>query len=96
MQNEDDIALHKFLRTQFSDLDGAKLFMWRWVNEMDQMLPQFGAMSSRSMAAHCSAVLEGMPVQRVGFLTNHLASKHGSELFFAAWGDKPACRSLRA
>lgn len=80
--------LHNYLRTQFSDIEGAKAFMWRWVNEMDQKLPGF-AISTRSLAAHCSAVLEGVPVQTIGATTNYLASKYGCDLYFAAWEGKP-------
>ncbi len=81
--------LHAYLRTQFTDIASAKHFMWRWVNEMDQLLPGFGAISSRALCAHCSAVLEGTPVASAGFCTNYLASKHGSELYWAAWGSEP-------
>lgn len=86
----DDNDLHNYLRTQFSDLEGAKAFMWRWVNEMDQELPGFGLISSRSLAAHCSAVLENAPVQTIGVTTNYMASKYGSDLYWAAWGGQPA------
>jgi len=88
MDRDDD--LHNYLRTQFSDFEWAKAFMWRWVNEMDQELPGFGLISSRSLAAHCSAVLENAQVQMIGSTTNYMASKYGSELYWAAWGDPPA------
>jgi len=84
-----DADLHAYLRTQFTALASAKHFVWRWANEMDQELPGFGSISSRSLCAHCSAVLEGGSVASVGFCTNYLASKHGSELYWAAWGSEP-------
>lgn len=90
MSAENGIAeLHDYLRTQFTDLAGAKHFMWRWVNEMDEELPGFGPISSRALCAHCSAVLEGGPVSAIGFLTVYLESKHGSELYWSAWGSEP-------
>ena len=85
MSLDDD--LHNYLRTQFSDLDGAKLFMRRWVEEMDQTLPGIGGISSRALSAHCSAVLEGSEVSSIGACTNYLESEYGSDLYSAAWGN---------
>ena len=81
--------LAAYLKTQFSDLDGAKAFMARWAGEMGQSLPGFGEMTVRAMAAHCSAALEGAAVQELGYCTNHLASEFGRELCSAAWSALP-------
>ena len=78
--------LHTYLRTQFSDLAGAKLFMRRWVEKMDQDIPGIGIISSRALSAHCSSVLEGSEVSSLGGFTNYLESRYGSELYNAAWG----------
>lgn len=80
--------LLEYLKTQFTDLDGAKKFMRRWVVEMGQMLPGGFSITCRSLAAHCSAVLEGnaYPNSVDGRSTHYISSKYGSELYFAAWG----------
>lgn len=77
-----------YLRTQFKDLVGAKDFMWRWVNEMNQLLPDGGVISCRSLAAHCSYLLEGS-LDHSGSMNSYINSKHGVELYLAAWGDRP-------
>lgn len=84
--DNDDFDLYAYLRTQFTDLAGAKQFMHRWATEMNEEIPGFGSISSRALAAHCSALLEGGEVKNVGFATNYLASKYGSALYNAAWG----------
>lgn len=83
--NEEE--LHAYLLTQFNDLAGAKKFMRRWAVEMDQMLPGRTEISSRALAAHYSAVLEGGPVSGDEFFTNYMGSKYGTELLRAAWSD---------
>ena len=85
-----EVELHTYLRTQFSDLAGAKRFMRRWLEKMDQEIPGFGCISSRALAAHCSAVLEGSEVSSLDTFTNYLESKYGRDLYNAAWADDPA------
>lgn len=81
--------LLSYLKTQFSDLDGAKKFMRRWVVDMGQMLPIDIEVTSRALAAHCSAVLEGSDVASANeFSTNYMASKYGSDLFWSAWDSR--------
>lgn len=81
-----DVDLHAYLRTQFTDLAGAKAFMRRWATEMGQDIPGFGGISSRALAAHVSTVLEGKTeVPSAGLATNYLATARGSELYWAAW-----------
>jgi hypothetical protein len=82
--------LYVYLKSQFTDLEGAKIFMKKWVNELDESLPVLGCenMGSRSLSAHCSAVLEGKKEDDsgTGFCTYYLRTKYGPELYFAAWG----------
>ena len=84
-------TFYDYLRTQFTDLAGAELFVWRWVNEMDQRLPFAGAesISSRALCAHVSAVLEGQPEPQGPGFTHYLGSQHGPALYWAAWGNRP-------
>lgn len=79
--------LIEYLKTQFADLDGAKTFMRRWATEMDETLPNGWQCSCRSLAAHCSAILEGKeePNTIDGVSTHYISSKYGSDLYFAAW-----------
>lgn len=72
---------YTYLRTQCPDLASAKRFAWRWANVMDQEIPGFGGHSMRAMAGHLSHVLEG--TEPDGFLTNYMATKHGSEIYWA-------------
>lgn len=84
-----EFDLYKYLKTQFTDLTSAKQFMHRWATEMDQEIQGFGLISSRSLAAHVSAILEGKTEDDSSestFFTSYLNTKYGSELYFAAWG----------
>ncbi len=83
--NDDELRV--WLLTQFTDLATAKVFMWRYVNEMDQKLPDGSLISTRSLAAHVSSALEGVEVPGVADCTNYLATKYGPTLYHAAWTD---------
>lgn len=85
--------LFEYLKTQFSNLEGAKKFMYRWANEMDQELPGGFLISSRALAAYCSAVLEGKKEVHSldGSSTFYIQTKYGIALFESAWADcKPS------
>ena len=82
---------HVWLRTQFSDLDGAKRFVWRWMNEWDQHLPQGGGAewegefgyTMRAMAHHVSLALENREVEGDWYATTYLDSEYGAILYGA-------------
>lgn len=73
--------LSDYLKTQFTDLDGAKVFMRRWFVEMDQEIPGHGGFTIRAMAGHCAATLMGDPDAYQGF---YFSMPHGPELYWAA------------
>ncbi len=85
--------LYAYLKTEFGfgNLEQAKKFMRKWSQELDETLPVEGyeMMSSRSLAAHCSAILEGKEVDDSGsgWCTDYLNTKYGSVLYYAAWGE---------
>ncbi len=84
-----EIDLYTYLKSEFNTLETAKKFMKKWATELSETLPVKGceSISSRSLAAHCSAILEGKHLDDSGtdILTNYLDTKFGSDLFYAAW-----------
>jgi len=86
-----EVDFYNYLREEITDLDSAKMFMWKWVNEMDQELPKFGSISSRALCAHVSAILEGKEQDDSGGdgYTQYLNTKYGPELYYSAWGGRP-------
>lgn len=83
--------LYDYLRQQCPTLEAAKAFMWKWCNEWRQCLPWEDEpfYSSRAMAGHVSNVLEGGN-ERTGYALGvipYTLTKHGSELYEAAWSN---------
>lgn len=82
----DDATLYAYLRSQFTDLSSAKLWMHRWANDLDCALPEpFGPISSRAMAAHVSRIVEGKTPDCGPSLTNYLDERWGPILYESAW-----------
>lgn len=82
---------YDYLRRQFSDLETAKRWAYKWANEMGQEIPEFGGMTSRAMAAHISAILDGKSEDNSGtdYLTNYLETRYGPEIYLAMWSCAP-------
>lgn len=69
-----------WLSDQFNDLQSCKIFYKKW--SVDQNCP-FGSFSMRSMAAHCSNVLEGKKRNPNAITTNYINTRYGSEIFLS-------------
>ena len=77
-----DSQFYDWLKTQFTDLESAKVFYKKWIDEMEQETP-FGMFSWRAMAAHISNVLEGKKQDNNEFMTSYMSTKYGSEVMFS-------------
>ena len=74
---------YTYLRTQFSDLEGAKRYMRHWHDDLEQE-DCGGGMTTRAMSAHCSLVLEGYEDDSA-YVGSYMTTKHGTELANALW-----------
>lgn len=76
--------LYLYLRTQFKDIKSCKKWYIKWRNnEQPDILG--GCFSLRSMAAHCSNVLEGKLCDDSGleYCTMYINTKYGSDILFS-------------
>lgn len=78
-------SLYKYFKTQFKDLEGAKKWVYIWHHDWDQKLPgeKECSYTMRSMAAHVSGYLEGIPPISHGWGTDYLMHKYGTDLYYA-------------
>jgi len=76
--------LYDWLKTKFTDLESAKVFYKKWIDEMGQETP-FGMFSWRSMAAHISNVLQGKEQNNNEIITSYISTKYGNEIMFSYW-----------
>jgi hypothetical protein len=77
-----EIEFYDWLKTQFTDLESAKVFYKKWIDEMDQETP-YGVFSWRAMAAHISNVLEGNEPDNNEIYTSYMSTKYGSDVMFS-------------
>jgi len=78
--------LYEYLRKECPDIDSAKVWMRKWLNEWDQKLPweKTAVYTQRAMAGHLSNVLEGGNYE-TGYATGRIAyceTKYGTELYY--------------
>ena len=84
--------LYEYLRKECPDLESAKRWIRKWCDDWDQVLPwdDEAEFTVRAMAGHLSHVLEGGDYDN-GYAVggfSYMATKHGTELFWAAHGTK--------
>ena len=76
------MEFYEWLRSQFTDIEEAKVFYSKWRDEDDQE-SEYGCHSLRAMSAHISNVLEGKKTLGDDISTNYMSTKYGSEIFFS-------------
>lgn len=86
----DPNKLYRHWDDQDLDLEKAKKWIHKWVNEWDQVLPWDSEpiFTSRAMAGHLSNFLEGGKIDTgyaIGEPLSYIDTQYGSELYFAAW-----------
>lgn len=83
-------VLYAHWAEQCLDLNSAKEWIYKWVNEWDQILPWENEpeFTSRAMAGHLGNFLDG-GTATTGYAAKHdmpyYETTHGSELYFHAW-----------
>ena len=78
---EEKNEFYDWLRTQFTDLESAKVFAQKWAREMNQETP-FGDFTQRAMSYHISNVLEGKNEDEGG-ITMYITTKYGVDIYWS-------------
>lgn len=82
-------TLYQYLHSKFSNLEQCIRFCQIWYYQNEQTFPDrpdFGHITLRAMAKHCSKVLEGYkkhPNHKTWYSSGHLDTKYGREIY---WG----------
>jgi len=82
--------LYEYLREQCTDIESAKVWIRRWVEEWDHVLPwdSEAEFTVRAMSGHLSNVLEG-GTSDSGYAAetmSYMETVYGSDLYWAAFG----------
>lgn len=82
--------LYEYLKKQCPDLQSAKVWIRKWADDWDQVLPwdDNPEFTVRAMAGHLSNVLEGGD-ENTGYALgdrSYMSTKYGIELWNAAYG----------
>ncbi len=77
-----NMDFYDYLRSQFNNLQEAKIFYKKWWVEWEQEIPDynFDMFSLRSMAYHISKVLENEEPDN-NICTSYIDTKYGSEIY---------------
>ncbi len=83
---------YNYLRTQFNNLDEAKVFYKKWINEWGQDIPghkewsEINCFSMRAMAGHISAILTKNDNEyESDDCYTYADTKYGSEIYFSPY-----------
>ena len=76
------MEFYAWLKTQFVDLETAKVFYKKWLND-DNQETAYGCFSMRAMAAHISNVLEGKTYVNDNIYTNYIITEYGSDIYLS-------------
>lgn len=75
-----DTDFYDWLRTQFTDLESAKLFFRKFKDD-DQVTP-FGDFSQKAMCYHISMVLEDKQPNNLS-ATDYINTKYGTDIYWS-------------